>query len=905
MPETKLKQPAPPLTRKEDSWAKSVFQEFGLTYPDFAAAVDGLYVAIREKEEQEIAAAAALEDEQDRKLVEHAATVAAVQTMAMDNFQQISELFWEIEELKTNPPIGGAPLDDSRMAFLQDQIAGYRIRNANLFKNQASFKDFVKEDEAFRSIHETVDLLLQKAELNCDAHSYDACEGSLAETRSKLDTMQSLLQDVIQNSGGSIIDETEKNFSKQIISVKECITDLTGIGYTGLATRLSTPLATAQSLNATSDDPAWQDLFKNTEEAKASMVTLKNMTAYIEKLCASMQTAGPSEVADQILEELGHYRTDPSRNLATVVSLIFTLKTSAIRKEKWSKNKEWAKKDLDIRTRNYKEQLEKLVMFGDGDTVVTKKSTTESYARAGDIDGLTKDVMVEIPKRPKDKKAKAVPRKTLDSLLESFDFLDELRSSGVSGIETIAVEEFLKAEDILDGLQRNPGGYEDLQKRTQKILDKINKSKGSKEGLYYIEAKMRLVEDVKNLRDQSSGISIDKAIRQCEELETEQFEPLMSNIKMAIEFRKIIDLKIQHIEKRFKDIPILLAKLGAARPELAQKFKAILQPKNEKIYHGELELYLKQARIVANNSSTVDDLKESLTQMNRIKFQAEKYIMELKGRLDWQSEQVDSPHNVSEDSYFQKIEEDYKQGIQLAKDRKISKDKFTEKAGPIKENLEILTSKAASWKNIKGKIKGIDRIDESVFDPTKFKDLLTEIKLLEQESAKNSSHEENMGQLNELKGMYDAMHGELTGFREDIAKGVKKAADNCIARMELTKSIADNYFIDILLGNQEAGEQYVDTAALKKFISCVTQPLVAGDLKKHVQIIADTRQTLIIRKKAREDALRIVRPLLAQLDSAKAIKLYRRHPFTNIENDFNTLRPALIQLEVKLLTLAS
>ncbi len=897
------------MTETEDTWAQDVFKEIGESYPSLALAFDELYVTQREQEEAELSAAATEMDEEDRIRVEKTAKEAAISSMILDDNERISDISLDLSAYRENASQTRNVADSDNadlLAVLNTQIKDCDKQRELLFSQLRKFGDLELEKDSFETLYELSGLLIEKAMAERDRGAYEACDGVVDETQEKLRRMQSLLDEAKQHNKPAALHTLSPEYVGDYVEfVLDVIEDMNEINYTGLSTRLLVTLNKNQAAKKVRESPSWDALMKTARDCKAAKLQLSNMSKYILKLCDSMCTAGPNEEADDIYRELTGYQNDNSRDLPNVIRFVSALKATAVRKEKWAKRKEWAKTNLDVRTRNYKAQLEKLVIFKDEEHVETKKSQKEAYARAVDVEGLNKDVMKDIPKRPHDKTAKAVPRATVDSLLESLDFLDELQSSGVSGMETIAVEEFLKTDEILDGINRNPEGYADLQKRTQKMLEKIAETKSGKEGLYYIEEKIRLVEDIQNLRERSAAMNINTAIRECQEIKTTRLNLLLKNLKYALAYRDIFNEKQGELEKIFKNIPVLLAKLGAARPELAKKFKKVWAPKQEKVYHGELVMQMKQAKIAADAASTADDLREAINQLNRVHVQAEKYVEELKKRVDKPQEMVDAPFSPDEDEFFRKIEADYKEGVQLAKDRKVAKGKFNEKAGPLKDELEMLTSKSASWKNMKAKIKGIERIDEATFDPSRFKDLLTEVKLLEQECVVNSSYEENMSKLDELKGLYDAMRSELTGFREDIAKSIGEATEKCVTRMEIAQGFLENYFVDIVLGKEELGESYVNASALKRFAGCVAKPIVPGDLKKYAQIIADKRQPMDARKKAREDALRIVRPLLARLDSDKAIKLYRRHPFSDMENNLNILRPALVQLEIKLLTLAS
>ncbi|EEA96835.1 hypothetical protein [Pseudovibrio sp. JE062] len=895
-------------TPTEETWLQQMYKLLGQTVPSMEQAFTVLYEAERERERTELAEATARMSEHDRVQAEKEARRDAAQTMFFYDSERLYELQDELKLLEDNPleaiDMPDAP-EPGYSQVISEQIAALKLRKEQLFLDVRLLSGLEDEKQAFTNANELVGLLLDKAHTQSNVYNFAACEVTLDEVDNKLKDMKKLLMDAQIHPATYVISEEQVLIAQDIKKIKEIIFELQDAGYSGLGNGLLFEMNQYQDVISRADDPRWTEVLSDANAYKKAIPDLSKSAKYIETLCESMTTAGPTTAASDTLDELRDYQSDSSRDLTATKRAIASLSAKAERRERWIKQDEWASKNLDSRTQDYRKQLEKFVVFDADHQVVTKESKSEARARAVDTAGLDKDVMAQIPKRPGGKDVKAVPRATINKLLESLEFLDELRSSGVTGMESIALEEFIKTEDILEGINTNPTGYDDLQTRTQKILDKVADTKSGKKAIYYVEAKMNLEEDVRLLREQAPEMNINKALGRCSKLDGARLQPLLRQLDEAVGFRTVFDMKLEPIEKIFKQIPPLLAKLGAARPELAKKFKRLLQPKQEKVYHGQLEMELKQAKVTAHNAATVEDLKEAISQVNEVKVKADKYLEELKARAHIFAEETDGPHTTpDQDEFFAKIEADYKEGVQLEIDRKLAKGKFNETSGPMKNELEMLTAKAKSWKGAKAALKGFPRIDTANYDPTRFKDLLAEVKLLEQECAVNSSYEENMGRLNELKGMYDAMRGELTGFREDIAKDVVKATEKAIARMETAKTFAEGGFITGVAGKQDAGENIVDTSTLKRFAACVTKPIIPGDLRAQAQIIGDKKKSLEERKKAREEALRIVRPLLARLDGDKAIKLYRRHPF-GLDNDVNVLRPVLVQLEVKLLTLAA
>ncbi|KZK97770.1 hypothetical protein PsAD5_02005 [Pseudovibrio sp. Ad5] len=896
------------MNQSEETWAQQIYKLWGEMLPTWADAFGEVYEAEREREREELAQATARMDEDDRRQAEQELRHDAASTLAFEDSERFFELKNEMTILESNPmeaiDMPDSP-DMSLSKVIIDQIAAFKLQKEELFLEVQVFKGLEAEKLAFTTANELVGMLIDKAYIQSGVYNFAACEVTLSEMERKLKDMKNLLRDAQVHPATYVSNEDQVLIGQDVKKVKEIIFNLQDAGYTGLGTSLLIEMNQYQDAVSRPSDARWTELMSDAEACKKALPELRSSAKYIETLCESMTMAQPTTAASDTLEELRDYQSESSRDLSSTLRVIASLKAKAERRERWIKQEEWAEKNLDVRTQAYRKQLEKFVVFDADHQVVTKESKTEARARAVDTEGLDKDVMATMPKRPGGKDVKAVPRATINKLLESFEFLDEMRLSGVTGMEAIALEEFIKTEDILEGINSNPTGYDDLQTRTQKMLDKVATTKSGKKAIYYVEAKMNLEEDIRLLREQAPDMNINKALGRCNKLEGTRFHPLLRQLEESLAFREVFEMKLEPIEKIFKEIPGLLARLGKARPELAMRFKKIWQPKQEKVYHGELELELKQAKVTAHNAATVDDVKEAISQVNTVKIKADKYVEELRARVALLGEDVDGPVTTPErDEFFEKIEEDYKNGVQLEIDRKVAKGKFNETSGPMKDELEMLTAKSKSWKGAKALLTRFPRIDTTNYDPTRFKDLLEEVKLLEQESAVNSSYEENMGRLKELKGMYDAMRGELTGFREDIAKDVVKAAEKAITRMESAKAFAEGDFITGVASQQEAGEDYVNAGSLKRFTTCISKPIIPGELRTYAQVIGDSKKSLQERKKAREEALRLVRPLLARLDSDKAIKLYRRHPF-GLDNDINVLRPVLVQLEVKLLTLAS
>ena len=906
MPAVQPSDLGPHITNTEYSWAKDVYKEIGENFPELSAAIERVYIAEREKEEADIAAATAKLNEKDQRKAEEAARQTAIKLTSQGNDKRCVELEVELNELKEQALHENFTPDEALKEIIWRQIQDFVRQKEELYAQLNLLKDHPSDAKRFETAHRALGLLLEKITLEVDHFDFDTCEATLEDARDQLQLMQALLQGVkITARSMSEMDE-ERERSKQSLFIWECIDSLMGIGYNGLANKLIRNISKCEDNSVLSSDPSWVKLFDEAKECNVALGPLSKVTKFIEKLCREVNEASASLMANEILDELHAYQANPTYTISEVVSSVFALKADAIRREKFIKNQEWASANFEVRMRAYKDQLKKLVVFDDDDQIVMKKSSSQAYARAVDTEGLSKDVMIDIPKRPKDKKAKSIPRSTVDKLIESFDFLNDLQSLGVSGIETVALDEFIKVEDVLEGVHRYPGGYDKFMLQTQKMLDKISAATSGKAAIFYIEDKLKLEEDIHLLREQAASMNIGKAIRECRRLKTRELKPLLSQIISAINLKEDFNRKRDELEKIFKQIPVLLAKLGSARPEIAQKLKNVWQPKQEKIYHGELELEMLQAVAAAENATTADDLQNAIRHINRITIQAYRYLNELTARVEKLNDDLENSFSERETEFFQKIEDDYKWGVQLATERKLAKDRFNETAGPIKDELEMLTAKTGSWKSFKAKVKGFERIDEATFDPTRFSELLSELKLLEQECAASLSYEDNMKKLEALKEIYDSMRGELTGFREDIAKDLLQVAENCIARMEAAKTIVEGRFVQTVASKQDDDDEvHINKAVLKQFASYVAKSLNPGELNTCVKIISDRKKTIAERKKAREDALRIVRPLLSQLDSNKAVKLYREHPFNDVENDVNILRPLLTQLEVKLLTLAS
>lgn len=456
----------------------------------------------------------------------------------------------------------------------------------------------------------------------------------------------------------------------------------------------------------------------------------------------------------------------------------------------------------------------------------------------------------------------------------------------------------MRVEAILSGIQKDPGGYKKLTTNLDKLRVKINKLGAGKEAAFYIEERLRLKDDVDELEDHALAMNIEKALTACSELENNRLHPLQDNIRKALKNRDLFDTKVKIIDSQYAGIPKTLAQMGKADPSLTKKIGALFAPNEIKQYHGELDIYFDQAKDLAYNATTNNELARSLDLANRLIFRVERFALELEGQLSHlhkleemkaSGQQIsdDDKFSPSEVEHFKKLEDDYKKGVARQQKQKKAKEAFSTKAGPLKDELDMMTARDISIARIIGYYKGIERVDPSKFDTTRLKELRLEIEVLEEQSDASHSHEDNLAKLKELEGALDAMRGEITGFRDDIAKDVPSLSENCLARLEKAKKYIDSAFVNAVKEQQDAGEEVVDIAALRKFASSVSQPLTLTDFPTLVAVIADRTADLKDRKKARERALRQVRPLIAQLDNSKAIQLYMRHPFSELPNDIN------------------
>ncbi|MES0868532.1 hypothetical protein [Pseudovibrio sp. SCP19] len=905
------------LTPEQLQWVQAVYKALGWTFKEKEEAERETAAAIKEKEEKEIAQATAKTKAEDDKKIGAAVTEATAERIKQESDEKLKDVTAQLTDLKADVKDHfvheNEDTDSDAMAALATQSKQLLERLNSVYGHKKDFEKYPSEAIAFDKSYENAKALIQTAALEIKTKDTDGAHNSLLDAESTIDDMQTLWQGVVAAAKSQPTEPPVPAELKQnVMEVGHGIKAMTAIGFSGPAERLGKTLKDVRAAQLGKDDPAWEILLYETEMAVAAVVEFNQLKTHIQKLSTSLRNSGLTDAAGNVESDLDKYMADSAHTVPTIRSLLTSLKASAAHKNSMRKEEKWDAAQLSERTERFRDDLKKLVLYDKDGNLVTKPDERRAVKRAGDVPGLDKDVMIQIPRRPKD--AKEIPRKTIDSLLETFDFLDELKASGVTGVEDIAVEEFLRAEAILSGIQKDPGGYKKLTKNLDKLREKIDKISKGKEGAYYIEERLRLKDDIDELEDEALSMNIEKALTACTEMETKQLHPLEEGVRKAVKNRELFDTKVKIIENQFTEIPKLLAQMGKADPKLAKMIGSLFAPDEVKQYHGELDLFFDQAKDLAYNATTNDELAHSLDLANRLIFRVDRFVLELEGQLshlhklaemEAKGEKITDADRFSAEElkHFKKLEDDYKKGVARKKEQKEAKEAFLAKSGPLKDELDMMTSKDISIKRILAYYKGVERVDPSKFDTSRLKELRLEIADLEENSDASHSHKENLAKLKELESALDAMRGEITGFREDIAKDISKFSDNCLARLDKAKKYIDGTFVNAVKDKQDAGEEAVDVAALRKFASSISQPLALAELPKNVAVIADKSKDLKERKKARENALRQVRPLIAQLDNSKAIQLYMRHPFSDLPNDLNILRPELVQLEVKLLSL--
>ncbi len=909
----------PQLTPDQIEWVKSIYKTMGLTYKEEEEAERETRAALKEKEAKEIAQATAKSKAEDDKKIGAAVTEATAARITEESSEKLKDVSLQLTELKADVKDHftheNEDTDSDALSALTSQTKQLLDRITTVYANKGDFANFPNEAIAFDKSHESAKALIQTAALEIKTKDTDGAQNSLLDAESAITDMQNLWQGVKAAAQTQPPEPpVPAELKPMVAEVTAGIKAMTNIGFSGPAQRLGKSLKDARAANLPKTDLAWENLLYESEMAVKAADEFEHIKAHILKLCQSLRNSGLNDVAGDIENTLDNYMSDASRAIRTIRSLLTSLKASAVHKNKLRKEARWDAANLGQRTEDYRNALKKLVLYDKDGNMVTKPDERRAVKRAGDVPGLDQDIMIQIPRRPHD--AKSIPRGALNNLLKSFDFLDQLKASGVTGVEDLAVAEFLKAEAILSGIQKDPGGYKKLTKHLDKLRTHIDKLAKGKEAAYYIEDRLRLKDDIDELEEDAYEMNIEKAMAAGVELEANRLHPLEENVRKAIKNRELFDSKVKRIEDQFTKIPKLLAQMGKADPSLASTVGSLFAPDEIKQYHGELDVYFDQAKDLAYNATTNDELAHALDLANRQIFRVDRFVLELEGQLSHlhklaemaakgQKIAATDRFSAEEMKHFKNLESDYKKGVARKEEQKEAKEAFLMKSGPLKDELDMMTSKDISINRLLAYYKGIERVDPSKFDTSRLLELRAEIAELEEQSDAAHSHKDNIAKLKELESALDAMRGEITGFREDIAKDVSKFSENCISRLEKAKKYIDSTFVNAVKDKQDKGEEAVDLASLRKFASSVSQPLALNDLPKYVEVIADRTKDLKERKKARENALRQVRPLIAQLDSSKAIQLYMHHPFSDLPNDLNILRPELVQLEVKLLALGN
>lgn len=117
-----------------------------------------------------------------------------------------------------------------------------------------------------------------------------------------------------------------------------------------------------------------------------------------------MRNSGLADPAGDIENTLDNYMSDASRTIPTIHSLLASLKASASHKVKIRKQAKWDAANLGQRTDDFRNSLKKLVLYDKEGQLVTKPDESRAVKRAGDVPGLSQDIMIQIPRRPKDAK---------------------------------------------------------------------------------------------------------------------------------------------------------------------------------------------------------------------------------------------------------------------------------------------------------------------------------------------------------------------------------------------------------------------------------------------------------------------------------------------------------------------
>lgn len=907
-----------PLPKHIEDWAKKIFKIYGWNFDetlgfdetDSEDQVDGPQLdasrRLLEKVQKELQESLANDEPVDESFVSSVICKTIAEDALADHDEVIAQIGQDIEELEEFGLIGTLAADQK--TNLTNQAKKLKLQLQEYSKLESCVKDHDAEYDAFIKSKNLAKQNIEKVVAALKSGMPGPAEVAIADGSSALTNMFLIWRGIASEDTRATVPDpselpeaTSAEIKAHAATVKQAMANANSANFPGLAIRLGTNLKQNIDWTWEPQHPCWNVLLWEAQDVNNMTSDLKRMSADIETYCDSIADLGKDSAVQRLMEDLEDYRSSPKRAPFHVKGLMQKLRNAAKLKDLNFK-RQWLPEDLQDQTEKFRGAMRKFVEFDEDGEIITKKDKDRAYVRQGDIPELDHDVMMRIPKRPDE--TKAVPRETVHQLLDTLDVLDQIKATGIKDIEDVAYEEFDKAEEILDGLKNNPAGYEELKRLFDKLYSKLEKCSSSKnEELLYIEDKLRLKDRIDTLKSKYPSMNVDKAIAQAKEIQAD-ISALKINVRAGVSLIHLFESSASSTKKNFARIPPLLAEIGRANEKIAHILAPLKTDKDERRYHGELEVELARATELLEASNTKEDVREALNKVEELHEKSSQYVNDLRVRKKELSSGQQRPLSAEEEAFFNNITTDYQEGIQRMKNNAESKQSFNDVANPIIEEINMLTAPSMSLSAAKGKLKGIARLDPAKFDSSRLQELKSEILLLKQDSKKHQSHNENMGRLKELEETMNALRGEVEGFRNDIADTMVEQTRKVVDRIQKALDQLNGPFADAVKNEQADDQDVVATAELNKFLKAVAAPFAIGKLQDYAKIISNRDEDLKNRKKARESALRIVRPMIAALESNAAVKHFQRHPFSKLENHFNVLKPLLAHLEIQLLTLA-
>lgn len=867
------------------SWAQEVYRALGWTFEEIEAAEALSKAPVTESDP--VADLAQTLSATERQIeAETAITRLQEVTDADTTTRDLSELNLDLEEQETLPdasPLGG--LVERMIAQAQKTLTA----------EQKLHDGAQGDDQAVQTLQEAgarTKGLLEKAATENKLGRHVAAQTTLTEVEAALCDMRNIRLALAAQHDQIEPSPEVANLIKAVAKGEDA---LRKVGFDGPADGLR---ATCDKLAAAQnpvDDPAWKALLAEVKLAGDAAPKFRSLSTRIETLCTSLSNEGLVATARELRDDLDDIRAR-DRSVMGSLGLLVQLEARADHKDKSAKREEWTEAHLTERTDAMREELKTIFRMDADGNILTRKDDTRVEKRAGEVPGLDHDVYIQIPRRA-DKK---VPRATMEALLASVTTLDALKAAGVKGVEDIAAEELLKAGELLDGLKNHTSEYDLMKKGLARLSDGVAKLGSGASKAYYIENRLRLDKEISKLKSGYLTMNISKAVRQLIDLETRDFNPLKFDVEHAVELKKNFD-------KRAAKADPLFAKLGKVMEELKNAdflhdtlVDSGLLIDESTPYAGILTLQRDDAVRLAENATTQEELIDAIKQLDTVLSMAERQLAELKGIAK-------NGGNLSEaeTAYFDQLKADFEEGQERTQKQKKDAAAFGVAMKPMAEELAAMLRAKENPMRLVDMYRGYERVDPETFDRTRLKDLVSELNQLKKESAANHSHAENMDRLNAIKDSLNGIRGEITGFREDVAKELHRFAANCTARITQAAAFIRERCADIIAAQQGDDQQVLDRDALQKFLSSVASPLVLDGLDEQVRVIADKKAPLSERKAAREKALRLVRTLLAQLNENAAVRHYINTPFDMLAQDLRIAQTELTQLELRLHQLAS